>query len=185
MGTALGTVAQLMASGNLKEAEAIASATQSVHALVKPALKDENRSYKIIKIRTNGKKRRYQLGKYWKRCLAVLAQSGWAALNQLHSHAETTWASIYDTFKTTLMGKGAAEFLCMKHTSNSMLYQALPSSTIIYDCLPSCMHGPGSLKMLYVINGVINGSCTWQDGLAQSAKTLTPKHLGYDPAVES
>ena len=183
MGTVLGTVVQLMASGNLREAEAIASATQSVHALVKPALKDEDRSYKIIKIRTNGKKRRYQLGN-WKRCLAVLAQSGWTALNHLHSHAETTWASIYDTFKTTLMGKGAAEFLCMKHTSNSMLYQVLPSSTIIYDCLPSCMHGPGSLKMLYVIDGVINGSCTWQDGLAQSAKTLTPKHLGYDP-VES
>ena len=183
MGAVKGTVAQLMASGNLQEAEAIASATQSVHALVKPALKDENRSYKIIKIRTNGKKRRYQLGN-WKRCLAVLAQSGWAALNQLQSHAETTWASIYDTFKTTLMGKGAAEFLCMKHTSNSMLYQALPSSTIIYDCLPSCMHGPGSLKMLYVIDGVLTGSCTWQDGLAQRAKTLTPKHLGYDP-VES
>ena len=74
LAVAMGTVAQLMASGNLQEAEAIASATQSVHALVKPALKDENRSYKIIKIRTNGKKRRYQLGN-WKRCLAVLAQS--------------------------------------------------------------------------------------------------------------
>ena len=183
LAVAMGSVAQLMASGNLKEAQAIAAATQKVHALVKPALKDENRSYKIIKIRKNGKKRRYQLGN-WKSCLAVLAQSGWAALHQLHSRVETTWASIYGTFKTTLMGKGAKEFLCMKHTSNSMLYQVLPPSTKIYDCLPSYMHGPGSLKMLYVIHGVLTGAHTWQEGRAQSAKTLTIKHLGYDP-VES